>query len=619
MTVDSKSADPKSATRPARSSATSTTESTATSTATSRSTTGASAKRDANLGATLALACALSLSALASAGCEGTREGAGGGAPSPQGFDPATCAPTITPGQQVVRRMTRFEYDNTLRDLLGDDTHPAAELGDEEEFLGFNNNAGALTTTTLLTEKYMLAAEGVSERATSPLSKVLSCDPTAQGGADEEPCIRAFLDEFGRRAFRRPLTQGEADAWYALYQAARDVELTNPDPEADPPRMGVRAVIEAALQSPHFLYRIELGSEVLPGGEGAGDVVKLSDWEMASRLSYFLWGSMPDEALFAAAEAGLLSTKEQIAAEARRMVKDPRAREALGEFHEQWLDFRRVASVGKDPVVFPEWSAAVSLAMREEARRFVTHVVFDAEGDLRTLLTARYTVASPELASFYGYASSAAPGSFETLPLEPTRHSGLLTLGALMSYNAHTKATSPVHRGKLVRELLLCETLDPPPPNIVINEPTVSPDATVREQLAAHREDPSCAGCHNLMDSIGFGFESFDAVGRFRALENGEPVDDTGAIAGSDVEGTFDGVVELGERLASSEQVRQCYVTQLFRWAYGRADGLDDQCALYELDEAFAASQGDVLELVVALTQTEAFLYRPAIELADAP
>jgi hypothetical protein len=568
--------------------------------------------------ASLALGGSLTLAALVGAGCQG-QEGAGGAAPTPPSFDPATCIPTISPGQQVVRRMTRFEYDNTVRDLLGDDTHPAAEFGDEEEFLGFNNNAGALTTTTLLTEKYMLAAEGVSERATSPLSNVLTCDPGAAGSAGEEPCIRAFLDDFGLRAFRRPLAESEADAWWALYQAARDIEQTSAEADADPTRVGVRAVIEAALSSPHFLYRIELGAQVLPGGEGAPDVVRLSDWEMASRLSYFLWGSMPDEVLFAAAEAGQLSTKEQIAEQARRMVKDPRAREALGQFHEQWLDFRRVGSVGKDASVFPEWSSDVSLAMREEAKRFVEHVVFDAEGDLRTLLTARYTVASPELAAFYGYESSAAPGTFSKLALEPTRHSGLLTMGALMAYNAHTKATSPVHRGKLVRELLLCELLDPPPPNVVINEPTVSPDATVREQLAAHREDPSCAGCHNLMDSIGFGFESFDAVGRFRELENGEPVDDGGVVAGSDVEGAFDGVVELGERLSSSEQVRQCYVTQLFRWAYGRADGADDQCALYELDAAFAASQGDVLELVVALTQTEAFLYRPAIELAGEP
>jgi hypothetical protein len=491
--------------------------------------------------------------------------------------------------------MTRFEYNNTVRDLLGDKTSPAADFGAEEEALGFNNNAANLVTSSTLAEKYMLAAEGISARATEALSRILPCDPEVSG---EEPCAREFIDYFGARAYRRPLAPGEADMLFAAYSFGRTVHNF---------REGIRMVIEAALQSPHFLYRVELGSDAGPS-EG---IVHLNDWEMASRLSYFFWGTMPDDELFAAAEAGLLQTKEQISGQARRMLEDPKARQTSVDFHRQWLDYDRIASATKDPALFPSWTPALREAMREETERFIDAVIFEENGDIGALLTAPYTYLTPELAAFYGVTAPTGPG-FERVDLDPTERAGLLTMGSLLTLNAHSNQTSPVHRGKLVREAFLCDIMPMPPPDVMITVPTPDPNSTARERFAEHSKNEACKGCHELMDPIGFGFENYDPVGRFRTEENGAPVDATGSLVESDINGDFDGAVELAHKLTGSEDVRACYATQWFRYASGRGETHADDCSMAALRERFKATGGNIKELLVALTQTDAFLYRKA-------
>jgi hypothetical protein len=517
--------------------------------------------------------------------------------------DPEPAAPpvqsgeclTVDPGPSPIRRMTRFEYNNTVRDLLGDKTLPAADFGAEEEALGFNNNAANLVTSSTLAEKYMLAAEGISSRATEKLSRILPCEPELIG---DEPCARQFIDHFGARAYRRPLAPGEADMLFALYSFGHTVHDF---------REGIRMVIEAALQSPHFLYRVELGA---PDGPSE-NVVRLNDWEMASRLSYFLWGTMPDDQLFTAAEAGLLNTKEQVADQAKRMLDDPRARQVTLDFHRQWLDYDRIASATKDPALFPSWSALLKDAMREETERFINAVIFEEGGELGALLTASYTYLSPELAEFYGVTVPSGPG-FNRVELDPTERAGLLTMGSLLALNAHSNQTSPVHRGKLVREAFLCDIMPMPPPDAMITVPTPDPNSTARERFAEHSKNSACRGCHELMDPIGFGFESYDAVGRFREEENGAPVDASGSIVQSDINGEFDGAVELAHKLTGSEDVRACYATQWFRYASGRGETHADDCSMAALRERFKAAGGNIQELLVALTQTDAFLYRKA-------
>lgn len=503
----------------------------------------------------------------------------------------------VKPGASPIRRMTRFEYNNTMRDLLGDTTSPAADFSAEEEALGFNNNAAALVTSEALATKYMLAAEGISERATDPITKVLPCDPAVAG---QDACALAFIDSFGPRAYRRPLKRAERDAFFALYKTAFS-EVDN----ADPFRTGIELVIQAALQSPYFLYRVEMGT-----GEGGEGYSALTDWEMASRLSYFLWGTMPDQALFDRAAAGALHTKEDIRDEAERMLDDPKAHDAVRELHAQWLDYGRIGNIAKDAMLFPEYSTAIGAMMKEEMRAFIEHAVFDEGGGLSTMLTSSTSYMPPELAAFYGLSTKGmTPGEASKVSFDPTQRAGILTLGVLMTINAHTNQTSPVHRGKLVREQFLCDILSPPPPDVVFDLPMPDPNSTARERFKQHSEG-SCYECHRLMDPLGFGFENFDATGVYRAKEAGKPVDASGSIVESDVNGDFNGAVELANILADSEDVKRCYVKQWFRFGYGRGETKDDLCMIEDLYTELEGADGDVRSLMIALTQTDAFMFK---------
>jgi hypothetical protein len=509
-------------------------------------------------------------SLLLSSGCEGSIS-----EPAPALRENQPPPPSIRPGPAPVRRMTRFEYDNTVRDLLGDTTSPARDFGAEEEANGFSNNAANLVTTSALAEKYMRAAEGIAERATVDLATLMVCPM----GADEDACSRAFIAEFLRRAFRRPATADEEAGFYALYQEGRAIDQRN----------GIAMVIEAALQSPAFLYRLEL-QPMVPGEP----VVPLDGYKMASRLSYLLWGSMPDERLLQAAQEGRLETPDQIEREARRLIADPKSRAVVNEFHRQWLDYDRIANVGKDALLFPEWSPAIGALMADETRRFVEGTIFDGEGTLGALLTAPSLDLDPALIAFYG----------------PGTRRGLLAQGSILTVNAHSNQTSPVHRGKLVREQFLCDIMPPPPPDVVITVPEPDPTSTARERFAQHSADSACAGCHRLMDPIGFGFEQYDGVGRFRTDEGGVAIDPSGTLTASDIDGEFSGVDDLSDRLASSMEMARCYTLQWFRFAYGRGETPDDEASLDAINEAFESSGGDVIELLVALTQTEAFRFR---------
>lgn len=491
--------------------------------------------------------------------------------------------------------MTRSEYNATVRDLLGDDTKPAQDFALEEEALGFNNNAANLVTSAALAEKYMLAAEGIAERTISAGSSQIGCDPLTLGA---EACARQFIERFGKRAYRRPLQSDESALLFEQFTlGAADGAFED----------GLRLVVQTALQSPPFLYRVELGQPALNGEA----VVKLDGWETASRLSYLLWGSMPDDALFGAAEQGQLATPEQIEAQARRMLEDPKAHDAVANFHQQWLDYDRIANVGKDAATFPAWSAEIGSLMHEETRRFLDDVVFGPSGGLGALLTSPATFLNAKLAAFYGVTGGSGD-AFERVSLDPAQRAGVLTLGTLLTINAHSNQTSPVHRGKLVRERLLCANIPPPPPNVMVKAPEPDANSTARQRFAQHSADPTCKGCHTLMDPIGFGFESYDGMGRFRTAENQVPIDASGELVGTDVDGHFNGVSELAARLAQSQNVASCYATQWFRFAYGRGESEADACSLDKLRSRLRESNGNIKELLVALTQTDAFLYRPA-------
>jgi hypothetical protein len=501
-----------------------------------------------------------------------------------------------SPGASPVRRLNRREYDNTIRDLLGERSGVASSFTPEEKALGFDNNADALGVSSLLAEQYEAAAGALASRAAETMPALLGCDVGTRG---EDPCARDFLRSFGLRAYRRPLTPEENDRLFAFYAASK---------QADGFKAGVRMVVQAMLQSPHFLYRVETGAPVA----ASAAVRKLGPYEVASRLSYLLWNSMPDRALFEAAAANDLGTPAAVARQARRMLDDGKARDALLHFGFQWLDVELVRDIDKDPKLFPAFRPALRGLFEKESESFLDHVLRSAGGKLGILLRADYTFANRELATLYGVA--APPGeAFVRVQDDPARRSGILTQAAFLASHADAQQGSPVARGLFVRERLLCAPPPPAPDGVEIKVPVFDKTVTTRQRFAQHRADPTCASCHRLFDPVGMSFEHFDALGQWRDSEAGRPVDASGELfATDDIDGAYVGVTELAERLAGSAQVRGCVVKQGFRFGYGRAEGDGDRCTLQQLETAFAG--GDLGALFLALTQTDAFFYRSAGE-----
>ena len=519
---------------------------------------------------------------------------------SSEGGEPSGPCGTAVPGPAPIRRLSAFEYDNTIEDLLGDTSKPAQDFP-EEGASGFDNNADVASVSRLHAEKYMRAAEDVAARATEDLDGLLGCDIAS----DEAGCVQSWITSFGARAWRRPLTADEVTAMVELFVAARAGFDGQPANDA---RTSVELVLAAFLQSPHFLYRVEFG---VPG---AGDVVALGDHEMAARLSYFLWGSMPDEELFIVAGQGELHTRAQVESQARRMLDHPRARAMVLHFHEQWLDYGEIDSLAKDTTAFPDYTADVAAAQRMEVDAFIDHVVWDGEGTLQALLAAPYTFVDDALADYYGLPAPGGTGPQQVSP-QDRDVAGVLTQGAILAVHAKPQETHPILRGLFVREQLLCTIPPPPPDDVDITPPPVDPNTTTRERYEQHRVDPACSGCHELMDPIGFGLENFDGTGRWRTLENGLEIDVSGHLVGTDVDGTFIGAKELAERLATSQVVSDCMTTQWFRYAYGRTENPDvDACTIDDLRARFGEADQEITELLVALTQTDAFMFRPAAE-----
>ncbi len=505
-----------------------------------------------------------------------------------------------------IRRLTRFEYNRTVRDLLGDTSNPADLLPPEEEVAGFNNQAAALTSSDLLIEQYMKVAEDVSTRAVDNIEALLpNCDPELDGN---DSCASSFIQDFGKRAFRRPLLQSETERFKAVFDwALADADLGRFED-------GIQLVIETMLQSPSFLYRPELGEQT----PIEGDIVPFTSWETATKLSYMLWNTMPDDALFAAAEADELRTKEQIAAQARRMLEDDKARDLVRNFHTQWLQLTHLDSLTKDTGVYPDYDNSIRGLWKEEIQTFVEQVILEGDGSLKTLLTADYSFMNEQLASFYGddVLDSVSGPELRQVRLEPERRAGFLTSAGLMASHANVNQSSPVFRGKFVREQLMCNTLPLPPNDLVIEPPELDPTKTTKEQFEEIGANPACAGCHTLMNPIGFIFEHYDGIGQWRDQQNGKPIDATGQVVQTDdIDGDYDGAPELARALADSTQVQECVSSQWFRFAYNRTVTSEDSCSIEQLNDVFRASDFNIKSLLVALTQTNAFLYRRAVEL----
>jgi hypothetical protein len=455
-----------------------------------------------------------------------------------------------------------------------------------------------LTISSLHAEKYVLVSEALAKSAVQNLAAIDSCNTAAMG---EDACAQAFAKTFGRRAFRRPTTANDEQALMAAYTAGRtDGSYAE----------GIEVMIRAALQSPDFLFRLETTSPA----DATAALVPLSQFELATRLSYLIWATGPDDALLDAAQSGALATKDAVAAKAREMLADPKAKLAIANFFGQWSSTNRLSITTKNTTTFPSFTADMQAAMQREMPAFLDYV-FSGDHTLRTLLTAPVAFVSGPLAQLYvpGSAMGGATPVKLDLPASQGR-SGILTQAGFMAVQGHPDQTSPVLRGKFVRAMMLCDPVPPPPDDVNITLPTVEQGATARVRFAAHESaGASCKGCHTLMDPIGLAFENFDAVGQYRTTDNGQPIDVSGEITGMDepaLQGAFVGVAEMGEKLAASQTVSDCMATQWFRFAAGRLELEQDACSLGTMRRTFATSGGDLVELVIAMTQADDFWFR---------
>jgi hypothetical protein len=318
---------------------------------------------------------------------------------------------------------------------------------------------------------------------------------------------------------------------------------------------------------------------------------------------------MPDAPLFALAANGMLTTQEVLGSEVERLLADDRAGATIGLFHRQWLGLDDLPQKARDAKLFPAWGSELGSAMLAETALFSDYVVRRGDGLLGTLLTSNLAFPSGDLFAVYGVPQPAGYVAGTPVPLPATQRAGLLTQAAFLADNAHNDQTSPVHRGILVRENILCQPLASPPPGVNTSPPPVTEATTTRERFAQHVADPTCGGCHRLMDPIGLGFEHYDPIGSWRTNDGLGVVDATGSLEGvaPDLAGAYDGAVQLANKLAASREVRTCVGLQWFRFSLGRMESVDDACSVKAIRDGFDASGGNVRTLMVQIAQSDAF------------
>ncbi len=507
--------------------------------------------------------------------------------------------PGATVGQTAIRRLGKSELDHTLRDLL-----PAlpATFDAVADFPADNDIQLAFSLPGTVSDLEVKRFMDLSEATLAALG---ANNPGAQfscTGTDETACARSFVTTFGKRAFRRPLAAAEVDDLLALYSTLR----TDPDMKYGfKDALGV--VVEAILQSPGFLYRWERG---LAAPELDGALVKFDSYEMASRLAYFIWGSMPDAMLTAAADSNSLATPDEVATQAKRLLNDPRADETLGDFVAQWMELNPLRDAIKDTSAYPTFKPELRDSMRAETEAFARDVLRSPAPTFGNLLTAQHTFVDAGLAAYYGVK---ADGSGR-VDLAGSPRLGVLTEGALMAVKGNSYRTSPVRRGKFVLNRVLCTSVPPPPKDVVPDLPPPDASKTVRQQMAEHRSNPACAVCHTTMDAIGFAFEHFDGAGKYRDNDRGQPIDASGSVELDGATVGFQDATQLVTAFAASKQAHECFTRQWLRFSLDRFEQDADQAATAYLASYYEKSGLNTRDLIVEITRSLPFTHRAPAE-----
>jgi hypothetical protein len=491
----------------------------------------------------------------------------------------------IEPGRVVAHRLNRLEYNNTLRDLFfGLDVRPADSFPVDNFADGFDNNAQELRMSNLLLEKYFEAADKVVPLVFgNPILRVklVPCDLAADG------CVRLVLTTFAERAFRRPVAETDLQPYLGLVELARK--------QGDSTEAGVQLAVRAMLVSPLFLYRIE--------PDPPQDTTRsLDGFELASRLSYFLWSSMPDDELFARARTGALRQPEVLTVQVQRMLEDRKAGELIDNLAGQWLYTRQIDELHPDPELFPAevFDDRLRAAMQQEMHLYLREVLLGEHSALE-LLRGRFTFANRRLAEHYGLPNARALGDeLKKVELpQDVRRGGLLTQAGWLTVTSHPNTTSPTKRGKWIVSELLCQVPPPPPPGADTLPPPGDGATTFRERLQQHASVEPCRSCHQLFDPLGLGLENFDPIGRWRDRDGDAPIEVAGVVPGSDA--TFDGPASLAEALSQDPRFARCLTRKLLTFATGRGLEASDTPALDLLSGRFAAGGFKFRELVEAI------------------
>lgn len=519
----------------------------------------------------------------------------------------AAVAPVVSHDVRL-RRLTHSQYNNTVRDLIGDHSRPADRFPPEDFVGGFKNQIRSQGIPPVLEDAYSRAAERMALNAfrAGDVNNLIPCTPSS---ARDAKCREQFVRAFGERAFRRPLTSVEVRRYSDLFatQAAKAGKFLD----------GARVVVEAMLQSPKFLFHVTAGEGGPSSRNASAD--KQRDYAIANRLSYFLWDTMPDRPLLDAAANGDLRTAAGIERVGRRMLEDTRARQAVDEFFSQWLRFDRMLGAAKDDGRYPSFTPDLAAMMVQETKMLLGHLVWN-DRSFMDALTADYSFLNADLARLYGLPEPTGEFELVKFPAELPR-AGILGQATFLASTTGPVETSPTARGVFVREHLLCQVVPNPPPGVNTNLP--EPDAGAvrakRDRMLEHVENPSCAGCHRLMDPIGFGLEKYDAVGAWREKEKLEvggegrsklvevDIDAVGEIAGLP-RSTFSDSRALGRVLASSPVCQDCVVKQAFRYAFGRPETPADRASIAAAAAAFRTSGFRFKEMLISLVRAPQFL-----------
>ncbi len=526
-------------------------------------------------------------------GAEGTGES--GTLPPLGPNELATSGDPRAAGPMPLRRLTRAEYNQTVRDLLGDGSNPAnAFPADVAAPWGFLSPGDVAEVEA---GRFRDAAEDLADAAVArSFSQLAPC----AAGASEESCATAFIESFGRRAYRRPLSVAERDSLMTLYRTTRGAPISGDHKE------GVRALLVGMLQSPQFLYHWPLGAARPAVSDGR---VTLGSHEIAARLSYFLWQSMPDPELALAADGEQLGDIDQVEAHARRMLGDPRAVVALTSLYRQLLEADELEHVVKDVGAYPRFNRELAVSMSQEIDAFVKYALFEA-GSLNALYAAPVSFVNGLLGALYGISDVTGTTALRQVDTGAAERFGLFTRAGFLTIQSNTYETSPVQRGRALRVRFLCETIPPPPPSVDATVPQSKPGQQTREKFESHMTDPSCSGCHRFMDPLGFALESYDGIGALRTMDAGRPIDTSGTLQLGDETRAFADARELVELMTGSVQGRRCASTQWLRFAFGREEVAADEYTLSNAHATFAKSSYDLRELAVALATSNSFRFR---------